>query len=172
MRTVTIEKDEIWKDVPEFEGKYKISNMGRVFSMITSKIMKYDNVAGYNQVTFYNGKYKKRYKVHRLVMLAFIGNSDLQVNHINGIKSDNRLSNLEYVTQSENMKHAYKIGLEKPCDNGFKKSVRVIKNSEEITFVSIREMCRIMNFDRRTVLRHISGSSSYRTIKGYKIEVI
>lgn len=49
--------------------------------------------------------------VHQLVLRAFLGYSDLQVNHIDGIKTNNHISNLEYVTQSENMKHAFRIGL-------------------------------------------------------------
>ncbi len=52
---------------------------------------------------------KKIYKVHRLVMLAFHWPSDLQVNHKNWIKSDNKLENLEYCTQSENLKHRYRV---------------------------------------------------------------
>jgi hypothetical protein len=63
---------------------------------------------GYLQVTL---THKKHAKVHRLVMLVFCGPSALQVNHKNGIKADNRLENLEYVSLSENLAHARLIGL-------------------------------------------------------------
>ena len=63
-----------------------------------------------NQLVNDEGK-SKQVKFHRLVMFAFNGISDLHVNHINGIKTDNRLENLEYCTHSENMKHGFKIGL-------------------------------------------------------------
>jgi len=105
---------EIWKDVPGYEGHYQVSNLGRVKSLKWSKerILKprLDRV-GYYHVGLCEGGERKSNLVHRLVMLAFVGESDLQVNHKNGEKSDNRLENLEYCTSSENTQHAYDTGL-------------------------------------------------------------
>ena len=107
---------EIWKDVPEYEGLYRVSNLGRVKSLWFGKerILKpRDNGWGYMQVGLYKEGYVKKLKVHRLMMLTFVGSSNLQVNHINGLKTDNRLENLEYCTASQNQIHAYKNGLKK-----------------------------------------------------------
>ena len=168
---------EIWKDIPEYEGSYKVSNTGRVKSFISTfngskrnvvkeKILKpLPAHGGYLRVclTHYN-KTLHSYYIHRLVLIAFKGydKERMFVNHINGNKQDNRLENLEWVTPSENMKHAYRIGLEKPCDNGFKKKVIMIKDGKPIKeYISIREMCRKENLDRRSVLRTLSGKYSH-----------
>ncbi|MFX0184078.1 MAG: HNH endonuclease, partial [Candidatus Hodarchaeota archaeon] len=70
------------------------------------------NLGGYLIVTFCRNGKPRYYSVHRIILLTFIGESKLQCNHKNGIKTDNRLKNLEYVTSSENHKHARALGLE------------------------------------------------------------
>ena len=96
---------EIWRDIP-FDNKYKVSNLGNVFSKKTNIIMKQNTTKkGYKRVQLSNGK---RYLVHRLVAETFIPNpeSKPQVNHIDGNKQNNCVDNLEWCTQSENMRHA------------------------------------------------------------------
>lgn len=115
-------KKEIWKDITNYEGIYQVSNLGRLKSFdrfdvagrrIKGRVMKgRKDPHGYSLVTLYGGDgSRKDFLVHRLVMLAFHGRSDLQVNHINGVKTDNRLENLEYCSQSHNIKHAFELGL-------------------------------------------------------------
>ena len=118
---------EVWKDIPNYEGLYQVSDLGRVKSLPkkwiggkgakrshNGKILKSGrNEKGYLSVVFYRYNTKITRKVHRLVLLAFIGESNLQCNHKNGIKDDNKLENLEYCTRSENMKHAFRLGLSK-----------------------------------------------------------
>lgn len=105
---------EIWKKLPNPYADYEVSSLGRVLSAKFGgrSILKPGlNSSGYRVIhVFVSGK-KKSVFVHRLVLLAFYGESDLQGNHKNGIKTDNRLSNLEYCTRSENIAHAYKIGI-------------------------------------------------------------
>ena len=107
----------IWKDIPWYEWIYKVSNYWEVLSLtwkswIKEKILKAkSNQDWYKRVNLYRNKKYKHYRVHRLVMLAFIWESDLQVNHKDWDKSNNKLNNLEYVTASENVRHAFRTWL-------------------------------------------------------------
>lgn len=115
--------EEIWKDIPSYEGKYQISNFGNVKSLNYSrknysKLLKLKNHKdGYKIVGLSNGKGKGKsfFSVHRLVAQAFIPNPDNKatVNHIDGNKANNHISNLEWATPQENMIHSFKIGLRK-----------------------------------------------------------
>ena len=98
-------ENEIWKDIPGYEGLYQASNLGRILSLKFAKtriLRLRKNNYGYFLVTLRNCNKSKTFSVHRLVLLAFVGKSDLVVDHINEIKTDNRLCNLEYVTYEEN----------------------------------------------------------------------
>lgn len=116
-----------WKDIAGYEGIYQISDNGiirgvdrtanrkrGVIKGVIKHITKLPN--GYLQVMLSKNAVKKHIGVHRLVAQNFIENKYNKgyVNHKNGIKTDNRVSNLEWVTQSENQIHAYKTGLQKP----------------------------------------------------------
>ena len=106
--------NEIWKDIPEFNGFYQASNLGRIKSLERidargnkrkEKILKLKiNSCGYYQVALCKNSIVKWYSVHRLVWIAFNGQipEGLQVNHINEIKTDNSLSNLNLMTAKEN----------------------------------------------------------------------
>lgn len=144
--------EEIWKDIPEYEGLYQVSSLGRVKSLAREWeggrgakrkhpdiILKPDiEYKGYLSVSLTKDKKKKHFKVHRLVLSAFVGISDLQTNHKDGIKSNNYLNNLEYCTNSENVKHAYKsglaIGLKGDKNPASKLTDEIIKNIRENKF--------------------------------------
>ena len=116
---------EIWKKVKGYEGIYEVSNLGRVKSLsrivlkkgkypflTKEKILKQsNNYRGYKHVGLYLNKKMKTLTVHQLVVIAFLNHKpngqELVVNHINLIKKDNRLENLELVSNRENSNHKH-----------------------------------------------------------------
>lgn len=118
--------DEIWKDIVGYEGLYQVSDLGRVKTLkfndgkrihTQTKLLKQClNGNGYLVVNLSN----KTKKVHRLVATTFLKNPNKLrcVNHINGIKTDNRLCNLEFCTSSYNNKEAYRLGLKRAWYEG------------------------------------------------------
>lgn len=117
-----MKRKEIWKDIPEFENLYQISNYGRIFSIRRNKIRKLHNVKGYYHIILCNNAIDFEFKVHRLVAKAFIPNpkNKPEVNHKKGIKTDNRAWMLEWCTTKENAQHAFKTGLRKATPASFK----------------------------------------------------
>lgn len=102
---------ENWKNL--IENEYYISSFGRVYSAAYRKFFKTRlDKYGYVQVSLKKIS-KNPLTLHRLVAKAFISNPEnrLQVNHINGIKTDNRVENLEWVTAKENIRHSVENGL-------------------------------------------------------------
>lgn len=138
---------EIWKDIKGYEGHYQISSLGQVkslarkiknsrygFGMLKEKIIKLSTRHGYNLAPLKLNGNEKTVSVHRLVAIHFIPSpqNKEQVNHINGIKNDNRLENLEWNTRSENVLHSYqklnrvpyptgKFGAESPRHKSYNK---------------------------------------------------
>ena len=109
---------EIWKDIPNYEGIYQVSNLGNVRDIITDRHRKPKNLtlnhrSGYYSVMLCKDKTQKNVLVHRLVAQSFIPNpqNKPQVNHIDGNKQNNCVDNLEWCTAKENLQHASKMGL-------------------------------------------------------------
>jgi hypothetical protein len=100
-------KKEIWKDIPGYEGLYKISNLGNVYSVRNKKCLSKSKRTTYSLVCLSKCGKHECFHVHRLVAIAFIPNPENkpQVNHINCNRHDNRVENLEWVTLDENYMH-------------------------------------------------------------------
>lgn len=106
---------EIFKDIKGFEGYYQISNLGKVKSFHSkNKIIKNTiNNQGYCYVRLFLKNKKTKLLVHRLIAIAFIENPSNKkfINHIDGNKLNNDISNLEWCTHKENMQHAHSNNL-------------------------------------------------------------
>lgn len=104
--------DEVWLPILGFRGRYEVSNFGRVRGL-TAILKPSINNCGYLNVGLCLDRIRKTKKVHRLVAAAFLPNPENkpQVNHKDGDKSNNKASNLEWATKSENELHAYSTGL-------------------------------------------------------------
>ena len=174
MDNFNIEK-EIWKDIPDFEGLYQVSNFGRIKSLERKEFMARNNCyrvrkerilkaditkKGYERVLLYkNGKSKKIF-VHRLVAIAFINNPNNHpiINHIDEVPLNNHVSNLEWCTHSYNS--TYKGAKERQLKNVWKgvQSTNV-KTGETKLYRSAADAERESNgyFRRRSISRVCTG---------------
>lgn len=103
---------EIWKDIKGYEGIYLVSNKGNIMSIKTNKILKPWINGQYYMVELFKNKYKKRIYIHRIVATTFLKGFDEypMVLHSDDNPLNNKVENLEWGTQSKNMKDAYNRG--------------------------------------------------------------
>lgn len=175
-----VSPDFYWVDVPSFKDILQVSKLGQVKRLTRYRKCKTGNVIcmpekilklsistyGYHRCCISVNNKKYDLLVHRLVAQAFVPNPEnkLEVNHINGIKTDNRPENLEWCTTAENIKHAHatKLSANQP-KGGFNKlskhlyqydlSGNLIK-----IWIGIREACRTLKIDRTNMTRHLNGT--------------
>ena len=163
-----IAENEIWKDIPNYEGIYQASNLGRVKSLkrpygLKEKILKPRITRGYYRVHLHKNSIRKDYFVHRLVFEAFNGTipENMQINHINEIKTDNRLENLNLMTPKENIN--WGTGIER-------RSKQVLQFTLEDVFIkeypSIRQAERETGFGNQHIYACCKGK--LKQAYGYK----
>lgn len=116
------QKEEIWEPIVGYEGLYEVSNIGRVFSLKKNIVLepsitkpsirwiytKKGNTNPYFKIDLIKNNKRKNFLIHRLVAQAFLENPENKpvVNHLNEITTDNRVQNLQWCTNSENIKHS------------------------------------------------------------------
>lgn len=166
-------KVEKWAPIPEFEGYFEASNMGRIKNAWTGKVLKQGtNKKGYKTVCMYVLGEKYTREVHRLVADAFIegDHKGMDVHHKDADKTNNRLSNLEYCTRKENIRHAIEDGVMKP--NGFgNKSIKVKCNENGKIYNSINECSRDIGVHTTDIGRYLTGKVK-TTCKGYTFQKV
>lgn len=148
--------NEQWKPIEGTDGRYEVSNTGKVRSMNYNKTGKVKELKqktdryGYQTVILHVNKKQVYPTVHRLVAQAFVPNDENkpQVNHISGDKTDNSSENLEWCTASENVQHAFDNGLKEKSKEHAKREILKYNESckKEITAIDIFNGC-VYHFD-------------------------
>ena len=151
--------NEIWRDVIGYEGLYMVSNMGRLKSNIWNGgrlINPCLHTGGYLIVGLYKNGRRKIYYVHVLVAQAFIANSESksQVNHIDADKTNNRVENLEWVTQKENIRHSWQLGLRRCIKGTANKNSKL--QSEKVRYIRAHYIPRHREFGASALARKFS----------------
>ena len=152
---------EVWNTIKECK-RYSVSNLGRVRNEHTGRILKpRNNGSGYMKVILCDSGVRINRNIHRLVAITFIPNPESKrcVNHIDGDKSNNCVTNLEWVTHSENNYHAFANGLMTPQDQKgesnrqsklTKSTVRAIRN-DHVAGMTYKELALKYNICRQHV---------------------
>ena len=175
-------QDEVWKDIPGYEGLYQVSNFGEVKSLSRyhhkkeTILKKHKTKDGYYETTLVkNGKYKF-IRTHRLVAFAFIPNllNKEQINHKDGNKLNNNVENLEWCTLQENKDHAIKTGLQDFKGKKNPKAKAVNQYDKDGNFIKKYDTLRQAMYETGISEHCISSvcNKHIKTAGGYKWEFV
>ena len=181
---------EIWQKINGFENLYKISTYGRIKSLGNGKstnsntkqerILKTNySKTGYEKAKLFKDGKRYYFSVHRLVALTFLDNKEnkKEVNHKDGIKCNNNVSNLEWVTSSENQLHAFKNGLQKSKigkDHAQSKPIAQFDLDGNLIrkFECIKQVKRELGFNSFGIIKCCKKEKKYKTAYKYKWEYV
>lgn len=170
---------EIWKEVTS-NPNYQVSNTGRIRRIGSNKDKSVQVKDGYLKTELYQNGMRQHVRVHRIVAEEFIPNPDNkpEVNHIDGNKNNNCVSNLEWSTKKENCQHAWDTGLAKPSrgmcgksnPNGGRKGrpFRIVETGE--VFDTLKDCEEAINGNNRHINDCLRGRQ--RTHRGYHFEYV
>lgn len=179
---------EIWKDIPGYEGIYQASTLGKIRSkegktthstrhgvrrwqsrIIQPKSCPDQRITGY-RVTLFKDKIGKDYLVARLVCATFHGNkidTDLTVNHKDGDRLNNRIDNLEWMTRADNIRHAFETGLQTQ-----QKGVTLQHNGAVLIFRSMSQAGEYLGRNNGYISNSIKRGRPIRDTEGREYKII
>jgi hypothetical protein len=159
-----------FKPIPGYEKLYAVDTCGNVMRIKKETNTKhgklltpYKNNAGYLYVSL---KSKNKFYVHRLVLMTHVGpiSPGLQVNHINGIKTDNRIENLELVTATQNIRHSIDVlGRKMSSGKNHYKSYLILDTATGIFYDTMKEAARCIDVNYNTLKHYIAGRHTNKT---------
>lgn len=174
--------DEIWKDIDGFDGQYQVSNYGNVqhrvggerYGGYTYLMMRPVDSKGYRSIGLYRNPWKiEKYQVHRLVALAFIPNPENKpdVNHIDGVRHHNFVSNLEWATPKENSEHAVRTGLisqtqvrQAQYSNRMKNAVRIYCPELHKIFLGYKSATKFLGMSATKIKSMMEQHTTYKGV--------